>query len=147
MTPVHLGKLYWPGLATALPPGPKVIQLFDQAIHAIERAQLGFQCAHHGERNAIIQHNLQRAVDAIQQLHRALDLKSGGELADTLHYLYRFFERRLKASQQHKSRQGADEVIPMLRNLRAAWADRLQRSPGADCGWLDSPVRRFSKGE
>jgi len=108
------------------PPGQLVLMLFDGAIHSLDRALLGFNCSDIGERNATIHNNLQRAIEIIRELNSSLDLESGGQLAKTLRHLYLFFENRLMASNLKKSRNGIDEIMPMIRQLRDAWAAMLR---------------------
>jgi flagellar protein FliS len=107
------------------PPGQLVLMLFDGALLSLDRALLGFNCSDIGERNAAIHNNLQRAVDIIRELNCSLDVEAGGHLAGTLRNLYAYFERRLLDSNLKKSRQGIDEIIPMLKQLRDAWSQML----------------------
>jgi len=107
------------------PPGQLVLMLFDGAILALERALLGFKLTEIGERNTAIHNNLQRALDIIQELDWSLDMQAGGQLAETLRNLYNFFERRIAESNRKKSRQGIDEILPMVRTLRDAWYQML----------------------
>ena len=116
------------------PPGQLVLMLFDGALRSLDRALLGFSYNDVGQRNATIHNNVQHAVAIIRELNCALDLEAGGQLAETLRNLYGFFERRLIESNLKKSRQGIDEVIPMLKQLRDAWFQMLNggaASPGA----------------
>ncbi|MDR3377587.1 MAG: flagellar export chaperone FliS [Verrucomicrobiae bacterium] len=107
------------------PPGQLVLMLFDGALLALDRALLGFNLTEIGERNTAIHNNLQRALDIIQELDWALDMQAGGQLAETLRNLYSFFERRITESNRKKSRQGIDEIVPMVRSLRDAWYQML----------------------
>jgi len=116
------------------PPGQLVLMLFDGALRSLDCALLGFSYNDVGQRNATIHNNVQHAVAIIRELNCALDLEAGGQLAETLRNLYGFFERRLIESNLKKSRQGIDEVIPMLKQLRDAWFQMLNggaASPGA----------------
>lgn len=99
--------------------------LFDGAMRSLDRALLGFSCTDIGERNVTINNNVQRAVDIIRELNHSLDMEAGGPLADTLRNLYAYFEQRLMESNLRKSRQGIDEVMPMLKQLRDAWFGML----------------------
>jgi len=101
--------------------------LFDGAIRSLDRALIGFDSTEIGERNVAIHNNLERAVEIIRELNGSLDLETGGQLAETLRNLYGFFEKRLVESNLKKSRKGIDEVMPMLRQLRDAWASMLTR--------------------
>jgi flagellar protein FliS len=107
------------------PPGQLVLMLFDGALGALDRALDGFDKTDIGERNTTIHNNLAHAVDIIRELNCSLDLEAGGQLADTLRNLYTYFERRLLESNHKKSRAGVEDVLPMLRQLRDAWANML----------------------
>ena len=125
MPPANPWKSYRQIATQTAPPGQLVLMLFDGALRSLDRALLGFNCPDVGERNSIIHNNLQRAIDIIRELNGSLDIEAGGQLADTLRNLYAFFERRLLDSNLKKSRQGIDEVIPMLKQLRDAWFSML----------------------
>jgi flagellar protein FliS len=99
--------------------------LFDGALLSLDRALLGFSLTELAERNMAIHNNLRRAVDILRELRCSLDLDAGGQLAETLRNLYSYFERRLLESNLKKSRQGIDEVIPMIKQLRDAWFQML----------------------
>jgi flagellar protein FliS len=107
------------------PPGQLVLMLFDGALLSLDRALLGFTYTDVGERNSAIHNNIQRAVAIIRELNCALDLEAGGKLAETLRDLYNYFERRLMESNRKKSRQGIDEIMPLLKELRDAWFQML----------------------
>jgi flagellar protein FliS len=80
-------------------------------------------------------------VDILRELNGSLDLAAGGQLANTLRDLYAFFERHLIESNLKKSRQGIDEVIPMLKQLRDAWFQMLSGNTSslpAVPAWPDS---------
>jgi len=118
MTAVNPWKSYRRIATQTAPPGQLVLMLFDGALSALDRALLGFGFTDIAERNSAIHNN-------IRELNSSLDLEAGGELASTLRSLYSYFERRLIATNLKKSRQGIDEVIPMLKGLRDAWFQML----------------------
>jgi flagellar secretion chaperone FliS len=107
------------------PPGQLVLMLFDGALHSLERALTGFDYNDPSEKNQTIHNNLQRAVDIIRQLNNSLNLEAGGKLAETLRNLYHYFDRRIVESNFKKQRDGVDEVIVHLKELRDAWATML----------------------
>jgi flagellar protein FliS len=107
------------------PPGQLVLMLFDGALGSLERALAGFDCTDPGEKNQTIHNNLRRAVDIIRHLNHSLNLEAGGRLAETLRGLYEYFERRLVESNLRKQRQGVNEVLVRLRELRDAWGAML----------------------
>jgi flagellar protein FliS len=107
------------------PPGQLILMLLDGALHSLERALTGFTCNDPAERNQTIHNNLQRAVSIIRQLNQSLNLEAGGKLAKTLRNLYHYFDRRIVESNFNKQRDGVDEVILHLKELRDAWAAML----------------------
>jgi flagellar secretion chaperone FliS len=127
MPPVNPWKSYRQIATQTAPPGQLVLMLFDGAIRSLDRALIGFDSTEIGERNLAIHNNLERAVEIIRELNSSLDLESGGQLAETLQNLYEFFDKRLMESNLKKSRKGIDEVMPMLKQLRDAWAGMLNR--------------------
>jgi flagellar protein FliS len=107
------------------PPGQLILMLFDGALHSLERALIGFDFHDPREKNQTIHNNLQRAADIIRQLNNSLNLEAGGKLAETLRNLYHYFDQRIVESNFKKQRDGVDEVILHLKELRDAWATML----------------------
>ena len=107
------------------PPGQLILMLFDGALLYLERALAGFEHTDPGQKNQAIHNNLRRAVDIIRHLNYALNLETGGELAETLRRLYHYFDARLTESNLQKQRAGVDEVLVHLKGLREAWATML----------------------
>jgi flagellar protein FliS len=118
--------------AQTAPPGQLVLMLFDGALNSLDRALLGFGQADLAERNATIHNNVQHTLNIVRELRFSLDLKAGGQLAETLCNLYCYFERRLTESNRKKSRDGIDEIIPMLKQLRDAWFQMLNSGAAAN---------------
>jgi flagellar protein FliS len=85
----------------------------------------GFNYEDPREKNQTIHNNLQRAADIIRQLNNSLNLEAGGKLAETLRNLYHYFDQRIVESNFKKQRDGVDEVIVHLKELRDAWATML----------------------
>jgi flagellar secretion chaperone FliS len=109
------------------PPGQLILMLFDGALLSLERALTGFDYNDPREKNQTIHNNLQRALDIIRQLNNSLNLEAGGKLAETLRSLYYHFDRRILESNLKKRRDGVDEVIIHLKELRDAWAEMLAK--------------------
>ncbi len=107
-------------------PGQIVLMLFEGAIRFLERAESGFGMEDPAEANQAINNNIQRAQDILHELNMALDLQSGGELAQTLRGLYEYMDRRLLESNLHKSADGVAESRRHLSTLRDAWSQMLQ---------------------
>ena len=140
MPPVNPWKSYRRIATQTAPPGQLVLMLFDGALHSLDRALVGFNLPDVCERNTAIHNNVQHAVDILRELNCSLDLDAGGRLAGTLRNLYAYFERRLTESNLRKSRQGIDDVLPMLRQLRDAWFNMLNGlTTTVDAGSLPIP--------
>jgi flagellar protein FliS len=139
MNAANTWKSYRQIATQTAPPGQLVLMLFDGALLSLERALTGFDCRDPRERNETIHNNLRRAVNIIRQLNYSLNLDAGGRLAETLRNLYHYFDRRLTESNFRKQRDGVDEVIVHLKELRDAWAAMLENQgqpstlqPGAE---------------
>ena len=124
------------------PPGQLVLMLFDGALNSLERALVGFEYADPGEKNRTIHNNLQKAGNIVRHLDHCLNLEAGGKLAETLRRLYQYFDRRLRESNLKKRRDGVDEVIRCLRELRDAWATMLA-NPASEAVGMQEPAEKF----
>jgi flagellar secretion chaperone FliS len=107
-------------------PGQIVLMLFEGAIRFLERAEGGFGIDDPAEANQAIHNNIQRTQEILHELNMALDVQSGGELAQTLRSLYEYMDRRLLESNLHKKSEGVVESRRHLSTLRDAWAQMLQ---------------------
>jgi flagellar secretion chaperone FliS len=107
------------------PPGQLVLMLYEGTLRFLDRALTGFAIDDPAESNMVVHNNIQRAQDIIRELNASLNLEQGGELAAKMRGLYDYFERRLWESDLRKERQGIDEVIRHVTNLRDAWASML----------------------
>ena len=112
-------------------PGQIVLMLFEGAIRFLERAEGGFGMDDPAEANQTIHNNVQRTQEILHELNMALDIQSGGELAQTLRSLYEYMDRRLLESNLQKKSDGIVESRRHLSTLRDAWAEMLQ-SQSAD---------------
>jgi flagellar secretion chaperone FliS len=109
------------------PPGQIVLMLYEGALRALERALTGFSHDDPGQANMIVHNNLQRAQEIIRELNYALNMEQGGECASTLRQLYEYFDRRIWDSNIQKNRDGIEEVIRHLAELRDAWSTMLEK--------------------
>ncbi len=124
-------KSYRQTATLTAPPGQIVLMLYDGSIRALERALTGFQYDDPGLQNMTVNNNLQRASEIIRELNLALDLERGGELAMTLRRLYEYFDERIFESNLKKKKEGIEEVIRHLTELRNAWDEMLRNPEGA----------------
>ena len=126
MPAVNPWKSYHKTATLTAPPGQIILMLFDGALRFLDRALAGFKHSDPALLNMTVHNNLQRAGDIIRELDCVLDREKGGELAETLHRLYEYFQERLHASNLRKQRHGIEEVIQHLGVLREAWAAMLR---------------------
>ncbi len=120
-------KSYRQTATLTAPPGQIVLMLYDVALRALERSLPGFSSNDPGKANMTIHNNIKRAQEIIRELNCALNMEQGGECATTLRRLYDYFDRRLWESNLRKRREGVDEVISHLTELRNAWATMLNQ--------------------
>lgn len=119
-------KSYHQTATMTAPPGQIILMLYDGALRFLARASAGFAHQDPAELNMTVHNNLQRAGDIIRELDCVLNLERGGDLAETLHRLYEYFEVRIHSSNVKKQRDGIEEVIQHLSILRDAWAAMLR---------------------
>ena len=127
-------KSYRQTATLTAPPGQIVLMLFDGALRSLNQALVGFTYTDPGQANMTIHNNLSRAQQIIRELNHALNMEQGGEFAVTLRRLYDYFDRRLAESNHRKRRDGIDEVIRHLTELREAWAAMLNKSEAPVAG-------------
>jgi flagellar protein FliS len=131
MSAINPWKSYRQTATLTAPPGQIILMLYDGALRFLERALSGFANEDPAELNMTVHNNLQRACDIIRELDCALDVQKGGDLAETLHRLYEYFQHRIQASNIKKQRSGIEEVIRHLNELRDAWATMLRGEDSA----------------
>lgn len=111
------------------PPGQLVLMLYEGAINRLERSLPGFAMDDPAQAISTIHNNLERALEIIRELNRALNMEQGGECAVTLRRLYNYFERRLNTGNIRDRKTAIEEVIRHLTVLRDAWAEMLSKPP------------------
>ncbi len=146
MPVIDASKSYRQISTLTAPPGQIVLMLYEGAIRSLERALAGFSLRDPAECNMTVNNNLQRAREVISALNVGLDLDKGVELAATLCRLYDYFDRRLQESNLKKTRQGVDEVILHLTELRDAWRTMLtNQNPSPAPGAITEAPRAFAQ--
>ena len=106
-------------------PGQLVLMLFDGAIRFLDRALGGFELEDPADFNATVNNNIIRAQDIIRELDHSLNLEVGGEFAQTMRRLYRYFDEQLGQSNMRKEPDGIRLVIRLISTLRDAWAEMM----------------------
>ncbi|MGI6208058.1 MAG: flagellar export chaperone FliS [Anaerolineae bacterium] len=69
---------------------------------------------------ACAQQDMERALRGLSQLRRALDWEAAPDFAPRLHALYEYFESCIREGD-------FDTPVPLLRDLRNAWAEARSR--------------------
>ena len=109
-------------------PGQLVLMLYDGALRALSIAQDGFSRPPEDiRRYEIINAQLLKAQAIIGELQDTLDHQQGGEFAATMHRLYDYYNRRLTDANIRKQVAPVVEVEKLLREVRNAWAEMLQK--------------------
>lgn len=87
---------------------------------ARERVQLAIACLQRGDvaRKA---HAITSASGIIGGLNSTLDMKAGGEIAESLHALYDYFQRRLLEANSNNDPAPLAEVDELLGDIEQAW--------------------------
>ena len=112
-------------------PGQLVLMLYDGALKALMLAQDAFaQPQGSSRRIEDINQQLQKAQAIISELQSGLNLRDGGEFAQTMNRLYDYHNRRLFNANLHKDIAPVVEVERLLREIRDAWAEMLCKHAG-----------------
>lgn len=97
-----------------------IILLYDGAIEAIRKAKIYLEMNNLEMKGS----SLTRAIRLIQEgLAAAVDLPSGGQLAEQLLSLYDYVCKELVLSNLHNDVEKMDHCISLLADLRSAWSE------------------------
>jgi len=100
--------------------GKMILMLYDAAIVQIDTA-IGH--LNSGTRQLdLVNTAILKAQDIITELMVSLDFEQGGEVADKLFALYRFFNEQLMQGNVRKEAEPLQGVRTMMSDLRGAWA-------------------------
>jgi flagellar protein FliS len=109
--------------------GKLILLLYDEAIKKLSLAeeQLGKERPKMDQiNNAIL-----RAQEMITELIVSLNFEKGGDMAQNLFALYMYFNRQLMLANIKKDQKPVAGVLFMLRELRQAWAQAIQKEKGS----------------
>jgi len=110
-------------------PGQLVLMLYDGALRFLAQAHAAMEAdQNEWRRFEVINRNLQKAQNIIAELRGTLNHEAGGEVAANLDQLYDYYNRRLFQANLKKDPAPVAEVEGLLRELRDAWAEMLQRN-------------------
>ena len=104
-----------------------VVRMYEGALRNLRSVQL---LGADGDPAARGRH-LTKALAILSELRGSLDLEAGGEVAARLDALYAFCMERLVEANLKRDPQGVEDVIPILDNLRGAWAELASRPASA----------------
>lgn len=110
--------------------GKLIVMLYDEAIRQIELATqlLGDGGISYDRVNDAIG----KAQDIVTELTVSLDLENGGEIAQNLFRLYRFFNNQLVEANFKKDPQPLENVRSFLVDLRDAWKEVADKGYGPE---------------
>lgn len=96
-----------------------VIMLYDAAICSLQEARDHINKKDIASRSR----SVNKCIAIISELQSCLNLRAGGEIADSLDRLYDYMKRRIFAANVQQSSQPLLEVETLLENLRSAWRE------------------------
>lgn len=99
--------------------GQMIVMLYDEVIKQLDEA---VSLLDQGTRQLDKVHNaIVKSQECITELTVGLDLDRGGQIAQTLFDLYRFFHRELTDANMQKDPSRLRTVRRMMNELRSAW--------------------------
>ena len=113
-------------------PGQLVLMLYDGVLKSLGLAREAFARPPEDMRRieAINQHLL-KAQAILAELQGGLNMEAGGEFALTMNRLYDYHNRRLLEANLRKQVEPVVEVERLVRELRDAWAEMLNKHDGS----------------
>ena len=131
MNPQGYARTYRANAVLTASPGQLVLMLYDGALKSLALAQAAFAQPEETPRRieAINQHLL-KAQAIIAELQSGLNLREGGEFAQTMNRLYDYHNRRLFNANLRKEVGPVIEVERLLREIREAWAEMRCKHAG-----------------
>jgi|LGVF01.1.fsa_nt_gb flagellar protein FliS len=103
-----------------------LLMLYEGALISLRIAQRGIE-----ENNPKLKgENISRVMAILTELDCALDREKGGELAENLSVLYRYFMNRLGAANIKNDPEALEEVERLLRELYEGFKGAAQQAAG-----------------
>ncbi len=103
-------------------PGKLVVMLYDGAIRFLNDALKHMDAKKPKESHF----SIVRAENILCELMSSLDMERGGKISENLLALYEFMHLRLVEANIHKDPKRVRDVIGLLEDLRAAWAQAVE---------------------
>ena len=111
-----------------------IVMLYDAAICSIQEAREQMDRKDIAGRSR----SINRCISIISELQSCLNLKAGGEIANSLDRLYDYMKRRIFKANVEQSIQPLAETETLLENLRSAWGELVAQTQGT----ADQPAGR-----
>jgi flagellar protein FliS len=105
-------------------PGELVVTLYQAAIRNIGQGRTAIEY----QKPLLAHSHLMKAQEIVRTLQQTLDFQKGGEIAPLLNDIYGFVLGRLVIANINKDVAPIDEVLPLLRQLMAAWQSAVRQS-------------------
>jgi flagellar protein FliS len=110
--------------------GKLIVMLYDEAIRQIDIAKQLLQ-----EKSLAydrVNEAIGKTQDIVTELTVSLDLENGGEIAQNLFRLYRFFNEQLVTANFKKDAQSLENVRSFMVELRDAWKEVADKGSGPE---------------
>lgn len=101
-----------------------VVMLYDAAICSLREAREHMDQKDIEARSQAIN----KSISIISELHSCLNLKAGGEIADSLDRLYDYMKRRIFRANAEQNTEPLEEIEALLESLRSAWFQILDKT-------------------
>jgi len=128
MNPSQFAKSYRAAAVATATPAQLILMLFDGALASMAIALNGFEEKDLIKRNEVIHNKLTNAHDILLELQTSLDLKQPGDFPRRMWALYAFMMTQLREANLKKDPEPIKIVEKLLRKIRDAWAEMLNRS-------------------
>jgi flagellar secretion chaperone FliS len=95
-----------------------IVILYDAAICCLQEAREHIECKNIEGRSR----SINKCTSIISELQSSLNLKSGGDIAESLNRLYDYMKKRIFTASAQQNTKPLEEVEGLLENLRSAWS-------------------------
>jgi flagellar secretion chaperone FliS len=107
-----------------------VVMMYDAAISSLQEAK-----AHLNRRDiAARSRAINKCISIISELQSCLNIREGGEIAQSLDRLYDYMKRRIFQANVDQSIEPLTEIESLLENLCSAWSELVSQSHNAQAG-------------
>lgn len=119
MLPTNAYQQYQESQVHTASRGKLLLMAFDGAIRFVRQARIHMAERRYEEQNV----NILKAQRIILELMATLDMKASPDLAERLMSLYEYMYNRLVQANVSDDEGALDEVLSMLADMRATWAE------------------------